>query len=117
LAAPHLGGFRPPLPPGGIAPPRPSGIPCRLPTVAALAKRLQVVQLVRPSLRHRDDVVDLRGLREPPLSPAHPAPRLAPQNHLAQAPPPLLGVHPIIAAAVLLLAAIAFLRVLFAVPI
>src|SRR5690606_866537 len=98
------GRISPPLPPRGAK----TSLPSRLPAVAALAKRLQVVQLVRPSLRHRDDVVDLRGLREPPLSPAHPAPRLAPQNHLAQSPPPLLGIHPVITAAVLLLAAIAF---------
>src|SRR5690606_33294861 len=107
----HPGRISTPLPPRGAK----TSLPCRLPAMAALAKRLQVVQLVRPSLRHRDDVVDLRGLREPPLRPAHPAPRLAPQNHLAQAPPPLLGIHPVITAAVLLLAAIAFLRVFFAV--
>ena len=42
------GRISPPLPPGDIAPPRPSGFPCRFPAMAALAKRLQVVQAVRP---------------------------------------------------------------------
>ena len=54
-----------PLPPGDISPPRPSGFPCRLPAMAALAKRLQVVQAVRPIaskpiLSIREDVTRFR---------------------------------------------------------
>ena len=59
------GRISPPLPPGGISPPRPSGFPCRLPAMATLAKRLQVVQAVRPIaskpiLSIREDVTRFR---------------------------------------------------------
>src|SRR5690606_11194810 len=48
----------------------PATVGGRLDLVARTAQRLQIVGVVRPAFRQRDDVIHLGGVRDPALCPA-----------------------------------------------